>query len=307
MIGTPALERIWIASRAPYRPGSKIKLTPALKARIASVARDTKDFCDVAFATGVSPELLELWIERGWREETGIYRDLVVDLAGVLVEMCARKADVLEKSLVALLNEMPERHALILLAKVLCPFVNDRFLSQEQRLAILTLVGKAIGRPIHPGRWWIVKEAAGGHIPKVDLENFKLSAIIEAADTLIQEDPDKRSRPIEFFDAVKQLINNLVSQDVVPNWWRKTKEDDWDEAGARESDDARTRHEEMERWDRRHKFMLGQVSKLAKMTPARLEEIIRKRRIETVKDLSEFLGLERTKVYRKIVNPARKL
>ena len=214
MIRTPELERIWIASRAPYRPGSKIKLTPALKARIASVARDTKDFCDVAFATGVSPELLELWIERGWREETGIYRDLVVDLAGVLVEMCARKADVLEKSLVALLNEMPERHALILLAKVLCPFVNDRFLSQEQRLAILTLVGKAIGRPIHPGRWWIVKEAAGGHIPKVDLENFKLSAIIEAADTLIQEDPDKRSRPIEFFDAVKQLLGRQAKMET---------------------------------------------------------------------------------------------
>src|SRR5262249_11529013 len=125
---------------------------------------------------------------------------------------------------------------------------------------------------------------------------------------------------------MQRLVNNLLSEALLPGWRRKEKgkELELDQPIAKDGDDdsASTlletltdpetspfeqliENEEARRRKQRLDFLLARIGALSKKTPARVQQIIENHGIEDIKTLSEKLGIERTKLYRELVDPAR--
>src|SRR5262245_48405684 len=72
-----------------------MRLTPKLKDKIIPSAAESKDFDTVETATGIPPDVLNDWLQRGARQKTGLYRELVEGIKPFYDEMCMRRALVL--------------------------------------------------------------------------------------------------------------------------------------------------------------------------------------------------------------------
>src|SRR5215471_132816 len=138
-----------------------MKLTPRLKSRIVTSAQATRDYDAVTEATGVSKELLDSWIQRGAKEKSGAYRELLDELKPFLPEMWEREIRAIPARFFLQLAAMADRDkkfARILTVWFNSAWLNDGRVPEATRLQLASQLIKSLGpRPIHSGRWRSIK------------------------------------------------------------------------------------------------------------------------------------------------------
>ena len=295
------------------------KLTDVLRKSIVASAQATRDFDAVTAATGVSSERLNQWIQRGAREKTGIYTELLEDIKPFLSDMCRRQMWTTVSRFFEQLGAMAERDKKferILTVWFNRVWLNDLRVRGDRRNRLATQLAKALGRPIHPGRWSLVK----GELARLsrlhqrtsgsELEDLMVRAVFFAADILKQpEDPPSVPEQIFYvYQGMRRLTGNLLTEDLAGPGWRKkkVKMEHKDEGSSPAVDDQFAQEARVREREELRQFVLKRLAILARKTPRQVADIMDRHPPKDITELAEKLGTTRLAIYRKVIDPTRK-
>lgn len=295
-----------------------MRLTPTLKDKIIASAAESKDFDAVETATGISPDVVNEWLQRGTRQKTGIYRELVEGIKPFYGEMSRRRAIALPALFFQQLAEMvqqSEKFERIAIVWYNAIWLNDKRISMERRLELARQLTTSLGRPIHPGRWKFVepelmrRAREQGASRTTELQKMMIPAAFLAAANLKGERPDDPPSAVDqIFDdhaIIRRLMNDILTEDLAGPGWRKPF-DDLDQLSVSVVEEStEERFAQVEEMTKRREFLYERLALLSKRSQSSIKVRIERYEIDNVQTLSEKFSIERTKLVRNLVNPAR--
>jgi hypothetical protein len=295
------------------------KLTNDLANSIVAAAQATMEFNGVTAATGVSSELLKDWIQRGARQKTGSYRALLERLKPYLGEMYRRQVRAGTGQFfanLAAIAEADNRAERILTVWYNSISLNDPRVPEEIRLELARKITAAIGRPIHPARWRVVKDelkrrsGEKHRSQQTELGELMLTTAFIAAGRLDAEqlaDPPSALEQIrDAHSNMRRLINTLLTEDLAgPGWRHPETELAVDGAVDSSIKELLQRKRRAKTMMTLREFVIQRLAQISKKAPRDIEKIFDHGKIQDVKALSDKLKVERTKLIREVVIPAR--